>query len=74
MNIPNSISIFRFLMVPILLVLAWTGHARVFLILLVISFLSDVNEEGRVFHGGQALSINDALRSVSQWAVDTQIV
>ena len=42
MNIPNSISIFRFLMVPILLVLAWTGHARVFLILLVISFLSDV--------------------------------
>ena len=42
MNIPNSISIFRFLMVPVLLVLAWTGHDRAFLILLAISFLSDV--------------------------------
>jgi len=42
MNIPNSISILRFLMVPVLLVLAWTGQATTFLILLAISFLTDV--------------------------------
>lgn len=42
MNIPNSVSLFRLLMVPVLLVLAWMGHSKAFLILLTISFLTDV--------------------------------
>lgn len=41
MNVPNLISCFRLAAPPVLLYLAWHGHARFFLVLLVAAFLSD---------------------------------
>jgi len=41
MNIPNALSIFRLLTVPVLLALAWFRHEMLFLALLVFALLSD---------------------------------
>ncbi|MCB1757251.1 MAG: CDP-alcohol phosphatidyltransferase family protein [Gammaproteobacteria bacterium] len=42
MNLPNTISLTRFLLLPLLLWLAWHGYKRAFLLLLALSFFSDV--------------------------------
>ena len=42
MNLPNTISIARFLTMPILLLLAWYGYRWLFLVILVLCFFSDV--------------------------------
>ena len=41
MNIPNQLSILRFICAPILLLLAWSGHGNYFLLLLVFAFILD---------------------------------
>jgi len=41
LTIPNLLSGFRLIATPILLYLAWEGHANLFLILLAVSLLSD---------------------------------
>ena len=41
-HLPNALSAFRLVAAPVLLVLAWTGQADAFLVLLVASFASDV--------------------------------
>ncbi len=40
-NIPNLISLFRVLLIPLLVYLAWQGQTGPFLVLLVLAFLSD---------------------------------
>ena len=41
MTLPNSLSILRLVLAPVLLVLAWTATERVFLIVLTVAYLSD---------------------------------
>ena len=43
-NLPNLLSCTRFLLIPVLLTLAWTGRAEVFLVCLVISLLTDLTD------------------------------
>lgn len=40
-NLPNLLSCFRFVAAPLLLVLAWEGYPRSYIVVLVLSFLSD---------------------------------
>lgn len=42
LSLPNLLTSFRFVSAPILLLLAWLGHDQYFLLLLAITFLSDV--------------------------------
>ena len=42
LTLPNLLTCFRFFATPLLLWLAWSGHANYFLFLLAITFLSDV--------------------------------
>ncbi len=42
LTIPNLLTCFRFFSAPVLLYLAWYGHGNTFLLLLAITFLSDV--------------------------------
>lgn len=42
LTLPNLLTCFRFVSSPLLLLLAWSGHERLFLLLLAITFLSDV--------------------------------
>ena len=40
-NVPNTLSLLRLLLVPVLLALAWNGQGEIFLNLLVVSLLTD---------------------------------
>jgi CDP-diacylglycerol--glycerol-3-phosphate 3-phosphatidyltransferase len=40
-NVPNTLSVLRLLLVPVLLTLAWNGHGKVFFNVLVCSLLTD---------------------------------
>ncbi len=42
LTLPNMLTCFRFVSAPILLTLAWHGYERAFLLLLVVTFLTDV--------------------------------
>lgn len=42
LTVPNLLTGFRFVCAPVLLILAWQGHASAFLLLLAMAFLSDV--------------------------------
>ncbi|HBR97720.1 MAG TPA: CDP-alcohol phosphatidyltransferase [Gammaproteobacteria bacterium] len=42
MNLPNAISLTRFLLMPVLVWLAWHSYERAFLMLLALCFFSDV--------------------------------
>ena len=42
MNVPNALSVFRIVAVPVLLVLAWQGALAAFLVLFAIGLASDV--------------------------------
>ena len=41
-TIPNLLTCFRFVSAPVMLYLAWHGHGNTFLLLLAITFLSDI--------------------------------
>jgi len=43
-NIPNLLSIFRLIVAPFLLAIAWQGRANLFLVILAVSLLSDVTD------------------------------
>lgn len=42
LTLPNLLTCFRFVSAPILLLLAWLGYGQVFLIVLAVTFLTDV--------------------------------
>lgn len=42
LTLPNLLTCFRFVSAPVLLLLAWLGNGRLFLMLLAITFLTDV--------------------------------
>lgn len=41
LNIPNALSAFRLLVAPVLIVLAWLDHERIFVVLLLTAFVTD---------------------------------
>ncbi len=66
-SLPNLLSCFRFVAAPLLLWLAWQGYPRVYIVVLVLSFLSDALDGflARWFHQESALgSLLDTMADV----------
>ncbi len=67
MSLPNLLSCFRFVAAPLLLLLAWHGYPRAYIVVLVLSFMSDVLDGflARWFHQESALgSMLDTMADV----------
>ena len=67
-TLPNLLSVFRLLLVPVLLVLAWHGQSKLFLIAFVASLLSDAADGflARLLH--QASTLGAKLDSWADFA------
>jgi CDP-diacylglycerol--glycerol-3-phosphate 3-phosphatidyltransferase len=65
LTVPNLLTCFRFACAPVLLLLAWQGHATAFLLLLAAAFLSDALDGAIARLTGQATPFGAVLDS---WA------
>ena len=69
MNIPNTLSVSRLVMVPALLLLAWVGTQWIFVSLLVLAFASDALD-GVLARGlGQTSALGARLDSLGDFAL-----
>ena len=72
LNVPNMLTGLRLALAPVLLALAWTGHAKAFLVLLALAFLTDFMDglAARALHQTSALGARlDSWADVTLYAV-----
>jgi phosphatidylglycerophosphate synthase len=73
MRLPNLISTCRLAAAPVLLVLAWYGYARLLLVVLVVSFASDVLDGYLARRFGQVSELGTRLDSIGDFAIYSTI-
>ena len=69
MSLPNLISVFRLSTAPFLLGLAWYGYSRPVLVLLIVSFASDVLDGYLARRLGQTTPLGARLDSVGDFTL-----
>ena len=73
MQLPNLISALRLALAPVMMILAWNGYPRVFLAVMVASFVSDVLDGYLARKLGQTSELGAKLDSIGDFVVYTAI-